>query len=169
MKKCTALLLLFVLVASLLLTGCDANDTEPDGDDSSYSFFYNGVSIAPGGSFDAIKSELGAYTSCFEAASCAFDGNDQIYTYGSVQINVSPLAGVNTIYMVTLLDDSLATPEGVRVGSARDEVVAAYGDSGIDRGTSLVYVAGMTELVFILRDGCVTSVQYRWIEVTDAG
>lgn len=168
MKKCTALLLLFTLVVALLLTACNSNGTNPNSNDYIYSFSYNGVSITPGGSFDEIKSGLGAYTSYFEAASCAFDGNDKIYTYGSVQINVSPLAGVDTIYMVILLDDSLATPEGIRVGSTRDEVIAAYGYGGVDNGTSLVYVAGLTELVFILRDGCVTSVQYRGIEAAVA-
>ena len=67
----------------ILLVACkDGGENPPNGDDHIYSFSYNGVNIAPGDSFAEIQSRLGNPTSYFEAASCAFDGNDKIYTYG---------------------------------------------------------------------------------------
>lgn len=169
MKKRIALLLAVVLVMSAVLVACkDGGENPPNGDDHIYSFSYNGVNIAPGDSFAEIQSRLGNPTSYFEAASCAFDGNDKIYTYGgNVQVSVSPLAGADTVFMVTLLDDAVATPEGICVGSAKEQVTVAYGE-GVDNGTSLVYAAGHTELVFLIRDGCVTSVQYRYTDTAAA-
>lgn len=163
-KLCLALALL--ILAAALLVACD--DDEP-ATQYMYSFSYNNVSVTPGSSFDELKPLLGEYTSCFEAASCAFDGNDKIYTYGSVQISVSPLKGDDTVYLITLLDDSVATPEGVRVGDAKTAVLEAYGDKGVDNGASIVYSAGMTELVFLIRDDCVTSVQYRYLDTVTQG
>lgn len=164
-KLCLTLALLILSVT--LLAACD-DDGGKLATQYMYSFSYNNVSITPGSSFDELKPLLGEYTGYFEAASCAFDGNDKIYTYGSVQISVSPLAGVDTVYMVTLLDDSVATPEGIRVGDAKAAVLKAYGDKGVDNGASIVYIAGLTELVFLIRDDCVTSVQYRYLEAASA-
>ena len=65
--------------------------------------------------------------------------------------------------MITLLDDSLSTPEGIFVGSEKSAVIAAYGE-GEDNGSSLQYNAGKVKLVFLVRDGRVTSVQYRYVD-----
>ena len=165
-KKIVILLLVFVMAASLF--ACAQTPTD-DGDGKALNFKYNDVVMAPGDKFDDISAKLGEPTSYYEAASCAFDGKDKIYTYGSLQISVSPMAGVDVIYMITLLDDALATPEGVRVGTERAAVLEAYGNGGVDKGTSLVYNSGKTDLVFLLRDGCVTSVQYRYVDAVING
>ena len=128
--------------------------------------------MAPGDSFAEISGKLGEPTGYYEATSCAFDGKDKIYTYGSLQISVSPMDDVDIIYMITLLDDSLSTPEGIYVGSEKNAVLSAYSvgyGSCVDKGSSLVYTSGKTDLVFLIRDNCVTSVQYRYVDTVTNG
>jgi hypothetical protein len=64
------------------------------------------------------------------------------------------------VLSIILLDDANLTPEGVTIGSGREEVIAAYGNNYEGGDTALTYKKGGTELKFLLRDGCVTSVQY---------
>ena len=157
--------LVCMVVAATMLLALISCSTEPSVNDSgkSYSFIYNEVKFAPGDDFAPINAKLGEPSGYYEAASCAFDGKDKIYTYGSVQISVSPLDGKDIIFLITLLDDSLSTPEGIFVGSEKAAVIQAYG-AGEDNGSSLVYNAGKVNLVFLVRDGRVTSVQYRYVD-----
>ncbi len=166
-KKILIVLLVLVMTASLF--ACADATANGDNGDKALNFKYNDVVMAPGDKFDDISVKLGEPTSYYEAASCAFDGKDKIYTYGSLQISVSPMDGVDIIYMITLLDDSLSTPEGVYVGAEKSAVLSAYGDGGVDKCSSLVYNSGKTDLVFLIRDGCVTSVQYRYVDAVING
>ena len=157
-------LVCMMVVATMLLAvvSCSTENTSND-NGKSYSFIYNEAKFAPGDDFTPIYEKLGEPSGYYEAASCAFDGKDKIYTYGSVQISVSPLDGKDIIFLITLLDDSLSTPEGIFVGSEKSAVIAAYGE-GEDNGSSLQYNAGKVKLVFLVRDGRVTSVQYRYVD-----
>ncbi len=164
------LIVLLVLVMTAALFACaDATADGGDNDGKALNFKYNDVIMAPGDNFEEISVKLGEPTSYYEAASCAFDGKDKIYTYGSLQISVSPMDGVDIIYMITLLDDSLSTPEGIYVGVEKSAVLSAYGEGGVDKGSSLVYNSGKTDLVFLIRDDCVTSVQYRYVDAVING
>ena len=157
-------LVCMIVMVTMLLAAVSCSTENTDGDNGkSYSFIYNEVKFAPGDDFAPIGAKLGEPSGYYEAASCAFDGKDKIYTYGSVQISVSPLDGKDIIFLITLLDDSLATPEGVFVGSEKSAVIEAYGE-GEDNGSSLQYGAGKVKLVFLIRDGRVTSVQYRYVD-----
>lgn len=163
------LIVLLVLAMAASLFSCAAAPVSGDNDGKTLNFKYNDVVMAPGDNFEEISVKLGEPTSYYEAASCAFDGKDKIYTYGSLQISVSPMDGVDVIYMITLLDDSLSTPEGIYVGVEKSAVLSAYGEGGVDKGSSLVYNSGKTDLVFLIRDDCVTSVQYRYVDAVING
>ena len=54
------------------------------------------------------------------------------------------------------------TPEGLSIGSTRQDVTDALG-IGEQSGDTLVYVGGSTRLTFSLRDGKVTGIHYGWI------
>ena len=59
-------------------------------------------------------------------------------------------------------DESAATPEGIRVGSASDAVTAAYGEASESSDSRIVYLRadGKVKLQFLMRDGSVTNIQY---------
>lgn len=157
-----------LLAAALILfpaLGCGSGEKIIGGDinnagDDGYSLIYNNVEIKPGGKMAPVISALGDPTNYFEAASCAFAGLDKTYIYGSVQVNTYPDGKNDRILSVVLLDDACITPEGVTVGSEVSEVIAAYGENYTESGTAMIYNRGGTQLKFLVRDGCVTSVQY---------
>ncbi len=158
-KKITAIIIVaFVLC---VFVACADSDDEQS---KTYKFVYNGAELVPGEPFADAKEILGDPTNYYESASCAFDGIDKIYTYGSVQITVSEYKDKgDCVYSIVLLDDANATPEGIYVGSNKSSVVSALGE-GVDNGTSLIYTGGHTQLVLLIREDAVTSIQYRFAE-----
>lgn len=146
-----------LLVFPMILTSCNDGTGE---EDDKFSFVYNDVKIIPGDDMAPILATLGEPTKYYEAASCAFNGLDKMYTWGSVQINTYPDGDKDRVLSIILLDDANLTPEGVTIGSGREAVIAAYGNNYEGGETALTYSKGGTELKFLMRDGCVTSVQY---------
>jgi hypothetical protein len=155
---------LILIAAPLILISCGGNST-PAGNEK-YSFVYNNVEITPGDDIAPIVKALGEPSKYYEAASCAFNGLDKMYTYGSVQINTYPDGGCDKVLSIVILDDANMTPEGITIGSEKEKVIAAYGTDYEGGDTSLIYKKGGTELKFILRDGCVTSIQYYDVEAS---
>ena len=105
-----------------------------------------------------ILEKLGKEKNYFESASCAFEGLDKEYTYNGFVLKTYPLNDVDYVASITLQDDTVATPEGIAIGSELADVTAAYGDSSSD--TKCEYVKGDSQLLILLENGVVTSIQY---------
>lgn len=127
---------------------------------SGYTFELNGVTIAMNAEMAPIVEALGEADSYFESESCAFQGLDKVYAYGSVQISTYPVDGVDYVYTVVLKDDTVETPEGIMIGSATEDVIAAYGDADTQTDTALSYTKDDSILAFILDNGTVTDITY---------
>lgn len=161
-----SLLLVIITMLILLFTSCSEGSEKPTVEEK-YSFIYNNVQITPGNDIAPILNSLGESTKYYEAASCAFNGLDKMYTYGSLQVNTYPDGGCDRVLSIVLLDDSIMTPEGITIGTEKDKVIAVYGTDFEVGETALIYKKGGTELRFILRDGYVTSIQYYDIEAVN--
>ena len=157
MKYCRIPLLLLGMLG-LLLTGCQA--TPPQEEPVAYSFQVGQTGIAIDAPAKAILDALGAWSDYAESPSCAFEGMDKIYTYAGFEIETYCLSGVDYVAAVHLLDDSVATQKGIRIGSTSQEVLNAYGTPTSQNDTSLVYSAKGMKLQFLLRNGTVTNIQY---------
>lgn len=177
MKKILAVILSLVIVFSLAGCGSGSSDSEnadetaaaaenaaESTDDSlsgaGYVFVYNGVNVIIDAEADEIIEALGEYKSYYEAASCAFDGLDKIYTYDSFEIDTYPTDDVDYISAVILKDDLVETAEGICIGSSLSEVEAAYGEGSDDSGY-LTYEKDDMKLCFILEDDVVVSIEYQ--------
>ncbi len=125
-----------------------------------YTFDVSGVTVAMNAEMAPIVDELGEADSYFESESCAFQGLDKVYTYGSVQISTYPENDVDYVYSVVLKDDTVETPEGITIGSSKDDVTAAYGDPTSQTDASLSYTKGDSILAFILDGDTVTDITY---------
>ena len=151
---------LFLLAAIMLLSlvGCGSTDIDPQ--EENFSFTYNGTKITLGAEAAPIIDALGEPRSYTEEPSCAFDGMDKTYYYGSFYISTYPLDGKDYIYNLWFADDGVATDEGIRIGSSQSQVEDAYGKECINGTNSFMLTKGQSRLVILIEDGKVSSIRY---------
>ncbi len=125
-----------------------------------YSYEYNGIKIPMNVDAAPIVKKLGKPANYFEAASCAFQGLDKVYTYSNFEIGTYPKGDKDFISTVTFLDDTVETDQGICVGSTLDEVKDAYGKDFTNKGTSYEYRKGDTKLTFIIEENAVAQITY---------
>ena len=157
--KIIVLYLVFVLIMNLLCA-CDNSSVSDKSDlEQDFILVYKGVEIVPGAEMAPVKEALGEPTSYYESISCAFEGMDKIYTYGSIQITTYTEKDVDYIYTIVLLDDGIATPEGIYIGSDVLNVISAYGEMELEQNV-VIYTQGNTSITLGFRDGVVVSITY---------
>ena len=158
MKK----LLIYLLLAAMILSfvACKKEETAPTEDGKTYTFTSGTTRIALGADISTILAALGEWRAYDESPSCAFEGMDKIYEYSGFEIYTQPNGEKDIVYMIRLFDDTIATEEGIRVGSAKDAVIATYGTATQASDSNLRYNAKGMYLQFSLENGVVTSIQY---------
>lgn len=124
------------------------------------SFTYNGIAISFHAPAAPIVDALGVPMSYTEQASCAFEGLDKTYYYGSFYLDTYPIGEEDFVYGWWFADDSVATQEGIYIGSSQAEVEAAYGADAFNGTNSYIVRQGEGSLTVIVEDGVVTSIQY---------
>lgn len=169
-----------VLISMLVLTACagkedDVSNNNPveteeqntNGGNSEantekgYVFEAGAVTIGVDMDMAPIAEALGEPTSYFEAASCAFEGLDKTYTYGSYQITTYPQDDKDYISSILLKDDLVSTKEGVSLFMTEQDMIAAYGENSTQINGATVYEKDGMRLAFILEDGEITSIEYQ--------
>lgn len=107
-----------------------------------------------------ILEALGEPLSYFEAASCAFEGLDKMYTYDHFEIDTYPDGEKDYIASIILLDDMITTPEGVYVGMTKSDMEAAYGTEYEVIAGTCVYTKENSHLSFVMKDDEIVSITY---------
>jgi len=130
--------------------------TEPKG----YVFEYNGVKVGMDMEAAPIIAALGEADSYFEAPSCAFEGLDKTYSYGSFEIDTYEQNGKDYISTVFFCDDLIETPEGVCLFETKADMIKAYGEGFKEEFGMLVYEKDGMKLKFILEGDEITSIEY---------
>ncbi len=171
MKK----LIIFALIACMLLSfaGCQSGSeagasTKPSENAGSqaeqtekgFTFTYKGTEITMHAPAAPILAALGEPVKYTESASCAFDGLDKSYYYGSFYLDTYPKGEEDFVYGWWFADDSVSTEEGIYIGSSRAEVEKAYGTDGYNGTNAYVISRGGATLTVILEEGVVSSIQY---------
>lgn len=131
-----------------------------------YEFEFKGQKIRVNTDMNAALPALGNDYAYFEAASCAGIGMSKTYTFGggSVVISTNPNGAVDVIASIALFDDTVQTPEGIFIGSSKDDVIKAYGNATEETDTTLTYQKNDTMLVFVLSDnGTVNNIIYNGV------
>lgn len=163
MKKILSLVL--VLAMALCLAACGgAPATQPSADPTvpaeGYSFTYNGTKIAIHADAAPILAALGEPQSYTEETSCAFEGLDKTYFYGSFYLQTYPMGEKDYVFCAWFMDDSVTTAEGAYVGMTQAQVEGIYGADSFNGSNAYVLTQGKSTLTLILTDGVVSSIQY---------
>lgn len=147
----------FALACLMLVcfVGCDKEEVN-------YSFKSGEVGFSVHHDADAVIEKLGDPIDLVETPSCGGGAEpDREYTYAGFKFNTVNENGKNVIVKIVLTDDSVSTPEGISIGSSRDEVIAAYGESFTENVSgTLTYTDGTTKLMIGIKDGAVSAIHY---------
>lgn len=128
-------------------------------DEGTYCFTADGVKLIPGESFDS--SKLPEAESVFTVPSCAIEGTDNVYSYGTFEVTAYDEGSGERIYSVYIFDANISTDEGLSVGDGKDKVIEIYGDDYEDNNGEFTYKKGDTLLVIVFQNDMVLSIDFR--------
>ncbi len=126
-----------------------------------FAFTLNNVKLIPGDAFDA--SKLPEAASTYEVPSCALEGTDNVYNYETFEVTAFNDGKSEYIYSIFLIDPNLTTPEGLALGDTLDKAVDLYGSDYTNEDTAYIYESADTQLILILQDGSIISIEYRLV------
>lgn len=174
-------MLVMISVLAVALVGC-GNGENPEGGDNTptpvngneesgnknkgkseptgYVFEYEGVKIWMDMDASEVIAALGEADKYFEAPSCAFEGLDKQYTYGSIEIDTYELEGKDYVSGVYFRDDLVSTPEGVSLYMTMEDMTKAYGNGYKEEYGMYVYEKDGMKLKFIIKENEITSIEY---------
>lgn len=152
----------FLLLLCLGLAAC-GSPSHTDTPEPGFTFTYNGVEMAINANAAGILPQLGTPKSYTEEASCAFDGMDKTYYFGSFYLTTYPMEGKDYIYSIWFADDSVATEEGIYIGASKEAVANAYGAECFNGTNAFIIEKGKTKLTIVLTEGTVSSVLYETV------
>lgn len=117
-----------------------------------YVFTYMGYDIIMGSEVQPYLDAFGDPEDEFEAASCAGQGMDHIYSYPGFFLYTREENGVSIVDAVQITD-SITNYNGAHVGDKIDDVKAIFGEPADDWGFGFSYASGNTELRFFSENG----------------
>lgn len=146
---------------ALWMAGC-AESKEPS-EEEGFSFTYQNAVISVQEDAALILDILGQPISYFEAASCASEGLDKIYTYEHFEIDTYPYGDEDYISAIVFKDDLVMTSEGLCIGDSRTRMIELYGENYDENVGMIVYQRGGMRLCFVIQDDMIISIEYRAI------
>lgn len=163
-KKLAFLAFCLMLAVSTQLVGCGGGDTEPaPAPDASASFAnyftYNGTKIELKQNAAPVLQALGKEKSYTEEASCAFEGLDKCYFYGSFYLYTYPQGEEDFVNMIEFVDDTVQTEEGLCIGDSKDKVESLYGAESYNGVSAYICKEGDASLTVIMEGDKVSSIQ----------
>lgn len=136
------------------------NTTPSTPAEDGFTFEYKGTKIAFHAPAAPIVAALGEPVKYTESTSCAFEGLDKSYYYGSFYLETYPQGDADFVYGWWFADDSVTTEEGIYIGATQAEVEKAYGTECYNGTNAFVISKAAGSLTIILEDGLVSSIQY---------
>jgi len=119
------------------------------------------IGAPPAPALEALEGALGEPLSELECPSCALKAKDIDYRYDGFVLTVTyPETGDDYITGIKLTGDKYAAPGGVTIGSAPEEIFAAYGTDYREDNGFYTYTQGLSTLQFAVKEGKVAQILY---------
>ena len=167
MKKALAIIIAIIVIIAIgvgvyILTKGESNETNVSAVETTNEFTikleYEGKDMTPGATFS--RDIFGQEQSYTEVPSCAGQGTDKVYNYGSYEITAYQEENEEKIYSVYFIDDQITTTEGVKISDDSSVMFEKYGDNYEQTGNQYTYKTGNVELSFIVENDFITSITY---------
>ena len=168
MKK----IITFFLAALMLFALCACGDNQPENNttdtevavEKTYDklFYASGdVKFGIGDDANEIIAALGEPMGTFEAESCAYQGKDYFYYYDGFELMANDFDGKLLITGITVDDDTVQIPQGVKIGMDIEEALALMDVEHTDNGSVYKFTEGSTILrIRAGEDGTVAAIEY---------
>ena len=153
MKKITALVLAMLMTLALCACGGETPGTETGGetgytpDDGELYFASGEVKFGIMDPAQEVLDALGEPQGTFESDSCAYQGKDMFYYYDGFEVMVNDVDGTLRITGITLADDTVSNPQGVKIGMDMSEALSLMGDPDYPESITVTHNGGVYKLV----------------------
>ena len=95
-------------------------------------FESRGVRMEPMMEAAPVLSALGDPIGKFEADSCAYIGKDLFYWYPGFELTVNEVEGVDRITAITVADDTVTIPQGLRIYDDEEKLMDTLGGAEVN-------------------------------------
>lgn len=154
LKALTVCMAIFICASALFACGGGTDK------DKKYIFYAKQTEMKIGDSADIVEL-LGTPMDVKESESCGgIAGTDRNYLFSGFRVYTTPSQSGDVVCKIELVDDSIKTPEGLKIGDSRDAVISTLGSPNAASDIALTYNGKGMTLKFILREGIVTNIQY---------
>jgi len=124
-----------------------------------YAFTYEGVVLTPGTAFDTAALPEAGFV--YQVPSCAFEGTDNVYSYGTFEVTAYDEGKGEFIYSIYLADPNITTAEGLALGDDVSRITELYGPNCVVTDNQYTYLGRGTQLVIVTNNDFVASIEYR--------
>ena len=129
-----------------------------DNNETTIKLEFEGKDMTPGAVFS--KDIFGQEQTYSEVPSCAGQGTDKVYNYGSYEITAYQDGEQEKIYSVYFIDDQITTSEGVKLSDEKSVMIEKYGENYEELGSQYTYSSENVNLSFIVENDIITSITY---------
>ena len=133
-------------------------NTAENSSENTIKLEYEGKDMTPGAVFS--RDIFGEELTYSEVPSCAGQGTDKVYNYGSYEITAYQDGDQEKIYSVYFIDDQITTTEGVKISDNSSVMFEKYGDNYEQTGNQYTYTSGNVELSFIVENDFIRGITY---------
>lgn len=148
--------LIVSVIAFLFLIGCSSSNDQ----ESLFVFEISNQKMVIGSEVKNTIKNIGTPLTQFSSPSCAFTGDDTVYDYGSYQITTYDANGTEIFTGVYIMDTSISTKEGIKIGDRLEDMKRIYGDNYVENYGAYTYTSGLTDLSFVIVNNVITSISY---------
>ncbi len=147
-KALCAVFAAMLAISAMSLTACGKQNNlataddymgKPFNNDFDMAVVVNGATYHVRTDSASVLDQLGNEYEYYEVVSCVYNGYDKEFEYEGISVCTVPVDGKDIIEQFKITGGDYSTVRGIKIGSTRDEVIAAYGDAFYDDGWYMTY------------------------------